>query len=159
MYRDAIFSRCQKYRYVLIREWQSDLPRAAFVMLNPSTADHLKDDPTISRSIAFAKSWGFGALDIYNLFAYRSPYPEHLFAQKDPIGPRNYQYLRRLKDNYGMVLCAWGNDGKRMQQEEGFLKRFKQQKLHCLKKNKSGSPAHPLYIRKDVRPIPYKAGE
>ena len=68
----AIFDRTGMYRYSLWREWYADSPPVAFIMLNPSTADDRKDDPTIRRSIGFAHAWGFGALEVVNLFAYRA---------------------------------------------------------------------------------------
>src|ERR1700730_4474366 len=50
--RGAHISDCGTYRYRLWREWDRSLPTLAFLMLNPSTADHLTDDPTITRLIA-----------------------------------------------------------------------------------------------------------
>lgn len=47
-------------------------------MLNPSTADAEIDDPTITRCIGFAKSWGFGGLMVGNLWAYRATDPKEL---------------------------------------------------------------------------------
>jgi hypothetical protein len=41
------------YRYSL-SIWSDRLPRIGFIMLNPSTADATKNDPTIRRCINFA---------------------------------------------------------------------------------------------------------
>ena len=66
------------YRYLLWREWNSDraVPRlqrdrqtVSFIMLNPSRADAEVNDPTITRCINFALSWGYGRLEVVNLFA------------------------------------------------------------------------------------------
>ena len=46
------------YRYLLWREWNSDRKTVSFIMLNPSRADAELNDPTITRCINFAKSWG-----------------------------------------------------------------------------------------------------
>jgi len=155
MFRDAVFSRNKKYRYKLIRTWDKQLAKIAFVMLNPSTADHKKDDPTITRCISFASDWGYGGVDIFNLFAFRSPYPEVLFAQKDPVGPRNRMHLKQALVEYEQVICAWGNDGKRLNQEARFFELVNGLEVYCLKKNKTGSPAHPLYIPKTAKVFKY----
>lgn len=42
----ALFSPCRLYRYKLWRKW-GDAPPAVFVMLNPSTADEIDNDPTV----------------------------------------------------------------------------------------------------------------
>jgi hypothetical protein len=52
----AVFSDDREYRYRLWRTWDVDKPTAAFVMLNPSTADETENDPTIRRCIGFAKT-------------------------------------------------------------------------------------------------------
>ena len=41
----AVYSDCERYRYMLTRTWNPSGRKALFVMLNPSTADPL---PTIS---------------------------------------------------------------------------------------------------------------
>ena len=47
MKRDALFSSCRRFRFELTRDWDSSRPRLMYVMLNPSTADAERDDPTI----------------------------------------------------------------------------------------------------------------
>lgn len=83
----AVISECGSYRYRLERVWEAEKDRVAFIMLNPSTADASKDDPTIRRCIGFAKAWGFGGLIVGNLFALRSTDPKALYGHKDPVGP------------------------------------------------------------------------
>ncbi len=89
----ADFDGTGAYRYSLWREWDSRRPIVAFVMLNPSTADAAKDDPTIRRCASFARSWGYGSLEVVNLFAYRASEPKRLRQTPDPIGPANDDYL------------------------------------------------------------------
>ncbi len=71
----AIFSDCWKYRYTLVRNWDSSLQRLAIIGLNPSTADAVKDDPTIRRCKHFAQAHGYGSFVMLNLFALRSTDP------------------------------------------------------------------------------------
>lgn len=85
MFRDAIISKDYKYRYILSRIWDIQLPQIVFIGLNPSTADALIDDPTQRRLIRFAQDWGYGGQTTVNLFALRSPYPEDLRKSEDPI--------------------------------------------------------------------------
>ncbi len=46
-----------------------------WVMLNPSTADHVHDDPTIRRCMGFARAWGYGGIAVVNLYAWRATDP------------------------------------------------------------------------------------
>ena len=87
-----------------------------------------------------------------NLFAFRATEPSDMKLAEDPIGKENDQFLRNLAENAGLVVAAWGNDGS-------FLNRSAQVKemlpnLHCLKMNKSGEPAHPLYQKASTFPKP-----
>ena len=80
-----------KYRYWLSRKWERG-PYCVFIGLNPSTATFEEDDPTIRRCVGFAKRWGFGALVMLNIFAFRSTDPKKLRVKStvDPVGPQNY---------------------------------------------------------------------
>ena len=87
MERSANFSRCRRYRYALWRRWAPGDDYVLLVGLNPSTADHRRDDPTIRRCIGFARDWGYSGLCVANLFAFRATYPRDLFAADDPVAP------------------------------------------------------------------------
>ncbi|CAH1748242.1 protein of unknown function [Thauera humireducens] len=155
MKTDAKLSECRQYRYALWRTWDDSKPYAMFVGLNPSTADETDDDPTIRRCIGFAKDWGYGGLCMANLFAYRATDPSNMFSAQDPIGPQNDVWLERLAKDAGIVVAAWGNHG-------GHLGRSKTvsaliPNLQCLKVNKSGEPAHPLYQPSTAKPIAFHA--
>ncbi|MEI8668573.1 MULTISPECIES: DUF1643 domain-containing protein [Pseudoalteromonas] len=152
MKNTAELSECRKYRYALWRTWDATKPIVMFIGLNPSTADENNDDPTLIRCINFAKFWGYGGVCMSNLFAYRATEPRDMKAAKDPIGSNNDAWLTKLSNDAQLVICAWGNDGS-------FLKRSKQilelmPNLNYLKLNKSGEPAHPLYLSAKLKPIP-----
>ncbi|MCL6576102.1 DUF1643 domain-containing protein [Kyrpidia sp.] len=91
MYKDATI--VGPYRYSLTREWDASKPRVVFIMLNPSTADDDQDDNSVKRCIGFAKKWGFGSLEVVNLFAYRTPNPEKLSQVEDPVGMENREHI------------------------------------------------------------------
>ena len=152
MKNTAKLSKCRKYRYALWRTWDDSKPYVMFVGLNPSTADETTDDPTLTRCINFAKSWGYGGVCMANLFAFRATEPADMKASNDPIGSDNNHWLRSLSKDAVIVVAAWGNDG-------GYLQRSRQvtqliPNMHCLKLNKSGEPAHPLYQAAKLQPVP-----
>ena len=151
--RRAAFSRCGAYRYALWREWDDRGPTVLFIALNPSTADHRRDDPTIRRCIRFARDWGFGRLVVANLFAYRTPEPALLRIAESPVGPRNDRWLARLAADASLVLAAWGTHGDYLGRADRVRSRL--QALHCLGTTKGGLPRHPLYVRHDVCPVPF----
>jgi hypothetical protein len=95
-FSSAVFSDCQRYRYRLDRVWNPDSPPLAFGMLNPSTADHERNDPTIERCERRARALGFGSLVVWNLFAYRTTSPEILRKQTDPVGPQNNLFIHEV---------------------------------------------------------------
>lgn len=149
-YADAVFSDCGKYRYQLTRHWEDRLPMVMFLMLNPSTADGLQDDPTIRRCIGFAKSWGYGSLVVANLFAYRSTDPDGLLAAEEPVGPDNLEWVEKSAAMARKIVCAWGNAPiiKKLSKKLGsdFLPVSGTDKLFYIKMSKSGTPWHPLFI-------------
>jgi hypothetical protein len=123
-----------------------------FIGLNPSTADEIEDDPTLIRCMNYAKSWGYGGVCMANLFAFRSTNPEVMLKANDPVGQDNDRWLVELSQKAGLVVAAWGNSGSFM----GRSHQVKQllSNLHCLKMNKSGEPAHPLYQKASLQPSP-----
>jgi hypothetical protein len=122
-----------------------------FIGLNPSTADETTDDPTLIRCMNFAKAWGYGGVCMSNLFAYRATEPADMKAADNPIGTQNNKWLKLLAQDAGLIVAAWGNDGAYLNRSAYVKKRFPE--MHCLKMNKSGEPAHPLYQRADVLPV------
>lgn len=152
MKKDAKLSDCRKYRFALWRIWDESKPQVMFIGLNPSTADETEDDPTLLRCMNYAKLWGFGGVCMANLFSYRATDPAVMLAANDPVGSENDQWLIQLSSTAGLVIAAWGNTGGHM----GRSKKVKQllPNLHCLKINKSGEPAHPLYQKATLQPMP-----
>jgi hypothetical protein len=131
-------------------------------MLNPSTADGDVDDPTIRRCVGFAQAWGYDRLDVVNLFAYRATDPAALLAlndSDDPVGPLNSEAFEKvLRFGYpvGKIICAWGNHGAHLGQDETALGWLGDRERFALKISKEGHPGHPLYLPKGSVPIPFK---
>lgn len=145
------------YRYRLWRSipevegFVQDKGEVAFVMLNPSTADAIKNDRTIDTCLALAGRWGYRRLVVVNLFAYRTKSPKELRKVKDrerAVGPLNSLYIDHAARNSDLVVCAWGTHGAfHGRAEEVFTQLwYSCQKLpHYLKLSKHGVPEHPLY--------------
>lgn len=150
----TIFSPCRTYRYALWREWIGGDGYAMFVGLNPSTADEMRDDPTIRRCVSFAKSWGYAGLCMANLFAYRATQPKDMKAAADPIGPENDDHLQALAHEAGVVVAAWGANGTHKGRDLEVCELLPS--LHCLALTKDGHPGHPLYLPKTLTPFCYR---
>lgn len=155
MQRAAVISPCGRYRYVLGRRWGAG-SHAAFIMLNPSTADAQQDDPTIRRCIGFARAWGYGGLTVVNLYAFRATRPADLWKAADPIGPDNDTHLTRVAEECGVLVAAWGAHAKpdRIAQ---VLALPGMRGLKALALTTAGQPRHPLYLRGDLVMQPWTA--
>lgn len=149
----ASFSRCRKWRYLLWRRW-ADGPVANFLMLNPSTADEVKLDPSCTRARLYAERWGFGALVVTNLFAWRATDPVDMKAVKDPIGSGNDRAILHAARNSALVVCAWGNHGTHLERSTRVISLLRRKKisLRALRLNGNGEPAHPLYLPASLKP-------
>lgn len=152
----AIFDPTQTYRYALWRSWNS-APRVGFVLLNPNQADGEYNDPTIRRCIGFAKRWGFGGLEVVNLFAHRAKTPQLLKQAIEPIGQDNDRYLMTLPNRVEVIVLAWGNWGELWQRDRAVLPFFQIQNVYSFGVTKLGHPKHPLYLRGDSDRVPWIA--
>ena len=125
-------------------------------MLNPSTADEVKLDPTCSRARDYAERWGFGGIYITNIFAWRATDPEAMKAAADPVGRGNDAAIVRAARQSALVVCAWGNHGAFLERSSRVRALLKKQKiqLHALRLNAGGEPAHPLYLPSRLRAVP-----
>jgi hypothetical protein len=157
--RTAIFDQTGDYRYQLGRRWRSHGLEVAFIMLNPSRADAARDDPTLRACLQFAQRWGCASLSVVNLFGYRTPYPQDLKVAQDPVGPENDDHVLQAVDQAQQVVLAWGNWGQLWGRDRAILTLLApyQHKLHCLQRNRSGQPRHPLYIKRDISLKPFRA--
>ncbi|HEY4055007.1 MAG TPA: DUF1643 domain-containing protein [Kofleriaceae bacterium] len=157
----ARFSDNRKLRYRLARSLtgeplvvENDIVQSAkrcvFLMLNPSTADAFKLDPTNQRCLSFAKKWKFRVMEVVNIFALRSTDPLGLRKPRavlghDAINDEQIMFACRGADR---VVAAWGNHGlwcergaqvHQMLRAEGIA-------LCAFTITKQGQPNHPLYI-------------
>lgn len=152
--RITVFSDGRLYRYTLWREWDAnpDLGYAMFIGLNPSTADEVQNDPTVRRCIDFSKQWGYGALCMTNLFAFRATDPKDMKRCPKPVGDHNDHWLRECAREAKVVVAAWGNHGRYLGRDEEVISLI--DRLQCFGLTNDGCPKHPLYLRKDSVLIP-----
>ena len=157
---DACISPCGLYRYSLSRAWDFDLtkPRVGWIMLNPSTADAEVNDPTIRRCMEFSRTWGFHGIAVRNLFAVRTYSPIEMKNHADPIGNENDKAILDLIGACPLIVAAWGTHGGYKQRDNHVVRIVRETgaKLHCLGTTKEGFPKHPLYVKGDVKPVPFE---
>ena len=153
----ASFSPDRRYRYWLESKLERGDGVCMFLMLNPSTADETKSDPTVTRCKGFARGWGYGSLWVCNLFALRSPDPDALRESHDPTGPENDGQILKCARNADRIVCAWGNHGMHHGRGERVLRMLDADGLSgrmChLGLTGKDQPRHPLYLKASTRPV------
>lgn len=149
-------------RYLLAQRLSDEMSRACtFIMLNPSTADAFKPDPTFTECVKRARFWKCDTLYIVNLFALRTPKPSELKRAKDRGADADAD---RMIETYtkpdALVVCAWGNDGWLDGRDKIVADRLQRRgvELHHLGLTQNGRPKHPLArgvhrIPSDIQPI------
>ena len=145
---EALYSPCEGYRYALSRCWDADGRRVMFVMLNPSTATELANDPTVERCERRARRLGYGAFRVTNIFAWRATDPRDLKAAPEPVGAQNDAALLEGAAWADAIIAAWGvhgaHRGRGLEVAE-MLARCGTPLFH-LGLSKEGHPRHPLYL-------------
>lgn len=151
--KGAILSGDRRYRYFLWRIVDPLNRPVNFIGLNPSTAAEFKDDQTIRRCMNYAKSWGYGAVYMTNLYGFRSTDPKGLLSVDDPVGPENDRWLYTIADQSAMVVLCWGKPGGA--RGKLVMENLYERACH-LGLNLDGSPKHPVRLRADLRPTPFR---
>jgi len=151
----ALYSECERYRYALTRIWDAGGQRALFIMLNPSTATEVQNDPTVERCERRARALGFGAFRVCNIFAWRDTDPRAMRAAEDPVGPGNDAAILEGCDWADRIICAWGTHGAHLDRGPAVasLLRATDKPLWHLGLSKAGHPKHPLYISYSMQPV------
>lgn len=150
----AVYSDCERYRYALTRSWDETGRKLVFIMLNPSTADETRNDPTLERCERRARAMGYGAFRVVNLFAWRATDPKDLKASDAPEGPDNMSVLQDACDWADSVIAGWGVHGAHLGQGPRIAGLLNTPLTH-LGLTKDGHPRHPLYVSYAVLPSPW----
>lgn len=148
------------HRLILRREWIGTGRTVNWIMLNPSTADDVFDDPTIRKCIGFSKRWGFSRLVVTNLFTFRATDPKDLIA----CAKRDYaravgwadRALIEQANSSDLVVAAWGTYGD-LHGRAGDVRHrvLPEQAFYCIGVTKSGMPLHPVMAAYTPAPVPY----
>ncbi len=154
----AVYSDCERYRYALTRIWDEAGSRVLFVMLNPSTATEIRNDPTVERCERRARALGFGAFRVCNIFAWRATDPREMRAADDPVGPENDAAILEGADWADRIICAWGTHGAHLDRGPAVerLLRGTGRPLYHLGLTRAGHPKHPLYIGYATKPMAWE---
>ena len=152
---EAVYSDCEAYRYSLTRTWDAAGKRVMFVMLNPSTASEVQNDPTVERCERRARHLGFGAFRVTNIFAWRATDPRDMRAAAEPVGPENDQALAQGAAWADQIIAAWGVHGAHRGQGPLVAEQLLagQTPVYHLGLSKEGHPKHPLYLPYAQQPI------
>lgn len=156
----AVYSDCERYRYALTRTWDTKGKRVLFVMLNPSKATEVQNDPTVERCERRARTLGFGAFQVTNIFAWRDTDPFQMRKAKDPIGPHNDTIIKEGAGWADQIIAAWGTHGAHLERGPHMetLLRAQGKPIYTLGLSKHGHPKHPLYISYSQQPMLWDLG-
>lgn len=120
-YDGVVASEDGKYRFVLTRRWENDLPMAVWCLINPSTASATRDDMTSKKVRGFTKRQVrpngkpiYGGYVLVNPYAFRATDISDLYAAHklgfDVVGAENMEWVERAfrLSHDGRVFFGWG---------------------------------------------------
>jgi hypothetical protein len=153
----AVLSQCRTYRYRFVRVWDSHKPRLGVVGHSWSTTSEWRSDRTVRRCIGFARAWGYGGIDIGNLFGLQGAAPGTLRSAADAIGPDNDAHLAAMCADNDLILLAWGahadpDRARTVAQTLWHSSEDRGGSLAVLGWTECGQPRHPLRAPKDTTP-------
>lgn len=165
----ATISACGQYRYTLTRTWdppahREHLPRqrCLWVMLNPSTADAMQNDPTIRRCIGIPQDFlgtNVTSIEVVNLYAYRATDPSMLGFAADPIGPDTDAHIAAAATRADICIAAWGtkllSTARADRVLDLLLANLRNPRVDVVGFTKNHTPRHPLYLSGGVQPMRY----
>jgi hypothetical protein len=150
----ALWSPCGAYRFRLDRTWDGASERLLWIMLNPSRATEVRNDPTVERCERRARAMGFGGFSVVNLFGFCATDPADLRRAADPVGAGNDAAIDEAAGDAALVLCGWGVHGAHMGRGPEVAGRLAAagRPLAHLGLTRDGHPRHPLYVAYSVTP-------
>lgn len=156
--KGAVLSKCQVYRYTLQRYLKAPVASyrwVAWVLNNPSTADHTVDDATVRRAWAFTQKWGYNSMCFVNTNPYRCTNPLKQQVPPESVLAKNDEFLISAMTQCQLTICAWGGNAKPELVRRAALILHRCGPLHALTVLGSGNPGHPLYLPSNLTPQPW----
>lgn len=161
MLKAAKFNDAKTHRYYLSRLWEPKHSKLLFIGLNPSKADDVDNDPTVTRLVNFSKSWGFGGFYITNLYSFISPDPDEMIKwyysrtskMQRALYKENMEYALRYARLCSMVVFCWGASNPQQEIANKYIRTFRQ--AYCFGVTKEGHPKHPLYLASNTQLVKY----
>ena len=151
----------KNHRYQLVR---GDIKKViCFLMLNPSKADGINDDPTIRRLKKFMSDLGYTGFIVVNLCSFIASSPKKLYNYINR--ENNIKGYNKLSDTHikyafkisKTIVAAYGVLKKQaLQKRAEKILKMTDKPIYALKLTKNGFPAHPLYLKKDCSLITFK---
>lgn len=142
-----------RLRYRLEREFHTGDGVVHFIMLNGSAANAHHNDATVSKCERYALEWEYRTLLVSNLFAYMARDPHELMTVQDPVGAQNDAALLRAVHEAELTVCAWGDYGLYKGRAHYVTRQLlRDVSLYALRLNRSGQPAHPIYLPQRLTP-------
>lgn len=159
--RTGLGASMNPYRYTLRRGDIGCSRAVLWIMVNPSTADDVKDDQTIKKVVGFSHRY-FPGDKVYvgNLFARRATDVRDLaqLTLADAVGPENDRYLCGMFAAATSVVFAWGSSAKlpvtfrdRWRRVDCLARALDHRPI-CFGLCADGHPRHPCMTGYDVRP-------
>lgn len=159
--RSAALSDCGRWRWRLDRPIGDSPVVAAVFGINPSTADALRDDPTVRKWRGFGLRLGWGRVIVGNVFAWRAANVRELARAADLFGPDYERHLDDIIRDADILVPCWGARGKIPRALRPELDRMKARlaasgkPMHCWGMTGSGDPCHPLTLGYVTPLVPY----
>jgi hypothetical protein len=149
-----VVSQCRAYRYRLVRVWDSHKPRLGVIGHSWLAVSEWRTDATVRRCIEFARAWGYGGIDVGNLYGIQ---PGRFASAADPIGPNNDHHLAAMRADNDLIVLGWGaqahpNRAHAVAEMLRKLSEYRSGSLAVLGWTECGQPQHPLRVQKDSTP-------
>lgn len=152
------------FRWSLTRGWD-ERPKLVVVGNNPSDADTRRDDPTMWVVMKFAYAWGYGGVEMLNIYPFITrDYSTFLAWRRDHdhavrMMALNSAMIRGRMAAANIVMAAWGrlpfgDDAKLFVSDNPV-------NYHCFGVTNDGAPKHPMArgksrIPDNQRPVPWR---